>query len=211
MSDRELKLNSLSRYQKDSPQFILETHDHCEVPAGCGGVVLRWWNPSLGVPIEMWVYAAGEYEFFLDGKASVSGRPMVSFGQHVLAFRIITAERTQGILMFAGIYDEEARHTRLSRKTGTAVSILSAAGQGWKDTLSDPGDESWMLPGFDDTNWRDMVEKPVLKPQGWNHQYNRLIARKAQGLAVEPESLWGRLVGGRRSAGSVWVRKAFSL
>jgi hypothetical protein len=211
MSDRELKLNALSRYQKDSPQFILETHDHCEVPAGCGGVVLNWWNPSQGVPIEMWVYATGEYEFFIDGRASASGRPMVSFGQHVLAFRIITAERTQGILMFAGTYDEEAGRPSLSRKTGTAVSILSAAGQGWKYTLSDPGGESWMLPGFDDSNWRGMVEIPVPKPEGWNHHYSRLIARKAQGLAVEPESLWHRLVGGRRPAGSICVRKVFSL
>jgi len=211
MSDRELKLNSLSRYQKVSHHLILEVHGHCEVPAGCGGVVLRWWNPAQGVPVEMWVFAAGDHEFFLDGKAMASGRPMVSFGQHMLALRINPVERNEGILMFAGIYDEGAGGARLSRKTGKALSILSAAGQGWKYTLSEPRSEGWMLSGFDDSKWRDMVEKPVPKPKGWNHPYNRLIARKAQGLALGPESLWDRLAKSRRSSGSVWVRKAFSL
>jgi len=78
MSDRELKLNSLSRYQKNSPQFILEAHGHCEVPAGCGGVVLRWWNPSQGVPVQMWVYTPGECAFYLDGKPAESGCPKAS-------------------------------------------------------------------------------------------------------------------------------------
>lgn len=42
MPDRELKLNSISRFSKQSPRLVLEEHGHCEVPAGCGGVVLRW-------------------------------------------------------------------------------------------------------------------------------------------------------------------------
>ena len=211
MSDRELKLNSLSRYQKNSPQFILEAHDHCEVPAGCGGVVLRWWNPARGVPIEIWVYADGEHEFFLDGKASASGRPVVSFGQHVLAFRITTANREQGILMFAGLYNEEAPHTSLSRKTGRVVTILSAAREGWKYTLSDPGSEAWKLPGFDDSGWHGMVEKPVPKPKAWNYHYTRLIACKAQGLAGKREWQWGRVFGGGPPEKVVWVRKVFAL
>jgi sulfatase modifying factor 1 len=28
---------------------VLEAHSHCEVPAGCGGVVLQWRNPSAGL------------------------------------------------------------------------------------------------------------------------------------------------------------------
>jgi hypothetical protein len=33
VADRDLKLNSLSRYSKESPLLILEEHGHCEVPA----------------------------------------------------------------------------------------------------------------------------------------------------------------------------------
>jgi hypothetical protein len=31
--DRDLKLNSIDRYVKSSPRFVLEEHGHCEVPA----------------------------------------------------------------------------------------------------------------------------------------------------------------------------------
>jgi hypothetical protein len=41
MAGKDLRLNSLSRYTKRSPEYVLEEHSHCEVPAGCGGVVLR--------------------------------------------------------------------------------------------------------------------------------------------------------------------------
>ncbi len=47
----ELKLNTIGRFVKRSPCLALEQHNHCEVPAGCGGVVLRWFNPSRGIPI----------------------------------------------------------------------------------------------------------------------------------------------------------------
>lgn len=39
---RDLELNSIDRYVKSSPRFVLEEHSHCEVPAGCGGGVWEW-------------------------------------------------------------------------------------------------------------------------------------------------------------------------
>ena len=38
----EQRLNSVDRFRKKSERLVLEEHGHCEVPAGCGGVVLRW-------------------------------------------------------------------------------------------------------------------------------------------------------------------------
>ena len=200
MSDRDLKLNSLSRYTKDSPRFILEAHNHCEVPAGCGGVVLRWWNPAQGTPVEIWLYTAGENEFSLDGKPAATGRPIVSPGPHAIALRISATDTEHGVLLFAAIYDEESGRPSLSRKTGRNLTLLSTGGEGWKYSLRDPGDEAWLLPGFDDSGWRAMVEKEVPKPERWNYQYNRLIDRKARGLGV-PDA----------SASSIWVRKEFAL
>jgi hypothetical protein len=43
-------LNSLDRFRKHPGQLVLEEHGHCEVPAGCGGVVLRWRNPNPSPP-----------------------------------------------------------------------------------------------------------------------------------------------------------------
>lgn len=37
MPDQNLKLNSLSRYTKQSPNLVLQECEHCEVPAGCAG------------------------------------------------------------------------------------------------------------------------------------------------------------------------------
>jgi hypothetical protein len=71
----ELRLNSLSRYSKQSDEYTLEVHSHCEVPAGCGGVVLRWRNPRLSIPIEIWTYTTGEAQLFLDGNVPASARP----------------------------------------------------------------------------------------------------------------------------------------
>ena len=48
MPDRQLRINTLSRYRGRPPRLVLEEHNHCEVPAGCGGVVLRWRNFSDG-------------------------------------------------------------------------------------------------------------------------------------------------------------------
>ena len=45
----DLRLNELERFRKTSSRLALEAHSHCEVPAGCGGVVLRWTRP--GAPL----------------------------------------------------------------------------------------------------------------------------------------------------------------
>jgi hypothetical protein len=92
VDERELRLNSLARYPKSSPLFVLEEHGHCEVPAGCGGVVLRWRNPRAGVPVHMWLYHEGDGALFLDGASLPSARPVVSFGEHVLAFELAVAD-----------------------------------------------------------------------------------------------------------------------
>ena len=53
----EQQLNSLERFRKRSPRLLLEQYDSCEVPAGCGGVVLRWRDPHAARPVV--VSAAG--------------------------------------------------------------------------------------------------------------------------------------------------------
>ena len=63
MSDRDdLRLNELQRYRKTSSRLALEVHSHCEVPAGCGGVVLRWRRPGAPVGISLLSYVSGSLE-----------------------------------------------------------------------------------------------------------------------------------------------------
>jgi len=49
MSSDDLRLNSLDRFRKSKSGLTLEVYSSCEVPAGCGGAVLRWRRP--GAPI----------------------------------------------------------------------------------------------------------------------------------------------------------------
>jgi hypothetical protein len=44
----EQRLNSLDRFRKQPGRLVLEEHSHCQVPAGCGGGVLRRRNPQEG-------------------------------------------------------------------------------------------------------------------------------------------------------------------
>jgi hypothetical protein len=164
MADRDLRLNSLTRYSKQSPTFVLEEHSHCEVPAGCGGVVLRWRNPFRAIPISLWLASNGRVHLYLDGGAPVSARPTVAPGSHVLAFRASEFDNRSGILMCAAIFDEEDKevnHTKVSRRTGVTVRIPSAADGSWKYSTTEPTDDSWMLPSFDDANWPAMVARDL--------------------------------------------------
>lgn len=198
---RDLKLNSIPRYSKASPQFVLEEHGHCEVPAGCGGVVLRWTNPHRARPVEFWLEASGNVDFVLDGKPPSSGRPMVEYGDHVLGFRISHFDRSTGILMFAGVYDEEKMiHTGLSRKSGRKIYLLSTDDGTWKYSGVEPEDDSWMQPGFDDSNWRSLIRKDFPEPKEQKrYRLDKLREFGARGLGIAEKRE------------TVWIRKSFSL
>src|SRR5690349_11986127 len=128
MAERDLKLNSLGRYGKSRSRLILEEHSHCEVPAGCGGVVLRWRNPNSGLLFIFHFFGTGKGTILLDGKPLTSGRPLVSFGEHVLSLTVTNIVTGAAILGFAGIHDEtQLTFPRVSQPSGRKISILSAA------------------------------------------------------------------------------------
>jgi hypothetical protein len=58
----DLRLNELQRYRKTSGRLALKVHSHCEVPAGCGGVVLRWRRPGAPIGIALFSYVSGSVE-----------------------------------------------------------------------------------------------------------------------------------------------------
>jgi len=203
MADRELELNSISRYSKSSPQFVLEEHGHCEVPAGCGGVVLRWRNPRGGIPLQIWLYTTGTAEFYLDGTHPPSGRPLVSYAEHVFALRLSGFDSRQALLMLAAIYDKAGmRNVGLSHTTVNLVRILSAPDGSWKYSLVEPQDDAWMQSGFDDSAWKLMILKPLPRHTKWGrewYRFERLQELGAKGLGIEGPGE------------TVWVRKVFSL
>jgi hypothetical protein len=208
MPKKNLKLNSLSRYSKQSSRLTLEEHGHCEIPAGCGGVVLRWRNPE-SIPVQIHFHTHGKVDFFLDGKQPVSNLALLSYGEHVLAFRIsqsLTArfQPNQGLLMFAGFYDEKQMNIKVIGNSQKNIYILSKPDDSWKYSLSKPANDSWLYAGFDDSAWTPMEFKSLPKPKKneiGDYHLTHLKGLGAQGLGITKRHL-GK---------TVWIRKSFIL
>jgi len=210
MTKKNLKLNSLSRYSKQSSRLVLEEHGHCEVPAGCGGVVLRWKNSHhQSIPFQMDFHTHGKVDFFLDGKEPSSSRPLLSYGEHVLAFRIsqsltsrLLSKPKPGLLMFAGFYDESKMEVNFIGENQKSIYILSEPDGTWKYSLTKPANDSWLYSEFDDSDWRPMVLKSPPEPNENEIKHYRL--RKLKELGAQE-------LGIIHVGKTVWIRKSFIL
>ncbi|MFD0856114.1 hypothetical protein ACFQ07_28000 [Actinomadura adrarensis] len=205
MDERELKLNSLSRYSKSSPMYVLEEYGHCEIPAGCGGVVLRWRNPREGVPLQMSLYRNGDGETFLDGEPPSSSMPLVPFGEHMLAFEVTLADPAYMVLAFAALFPSRFAATRRTGPDEPQVSVLSAADGTWKFTSREPADDTWKRTGFDDSSWSPMAANEELQPP---EDPDRDMARY-RFQAVQRQG--GTGLGIPEPAARIWIRKPFEL
>jgi hypothetical protein len=143
MSDEDdLRLNTLHRFAKHSPRLVLQEYSHCEVPAGCGGVIVRWYDPELGTPAHLRVTlrnATGDV--WLDGAVVVSNRIQLVVGTHVVAMRLAATDPTATIAMSFG--------TMLDRDDNIDVATGRAR---WRIATEDPG-AGWQRPDFDDAAW----------------------------------------------------------
>src|SRR5438874_7695849 len=133
MAERDLKLNSLGRYGKSNSRLILEAHSHCEVPAGCGGVVLRWRNPDALVPLTVYVYSPVPTTCFLDGEPLRAARFDITPGSHVVGFVLEDVVLADGLLMFAGVNDPKGSRTRVPAEVSEPpLQVLTKPDGTWK-------------------------------------------------------------------------------
>ena len=215
MSDRDLRLNSLSRYSKESSRLVLEEHSSCEIPAGCGGVVLRWFNPLRALPIEFRMYVKGDVKFALDGNPLKSARPLVDYGEHVVSFVLSRFKFTEGFLMFAAKVESKAQAApALREKSVSENEFFSDADGSWKYTLNAPKDDSWMRIAFDDRDWQTLVLRTVTKPSATGtgaYQHDQMLELGAKGLGMEDIGWSAKLFGKTRSSDPIWIRKVFTL
>src|SRR5262245_46243425 len=85
----ELHLNTLARFRKQPGLLHLEEYSHCEIPAGCGGVVLRWIDLKAGVPHLIWTHGWCEaLSVWIDGEPVTVARMMLKAGAHVLSLHL---------------------------------------------------------------------------------------------------------------------------
>lgn len=193
-------INSLDRFRKQSRRLVLESYSHCEVPAGCGGVVMRWRDPFASVPVVLHLYTPAPAACFLDGQPLETMRTDLPPGDHVFAAHVEAVPNTAALVLFAV--------TRFPERKGTPThgvqppDFRSGGREVWNAAFAPPGD-AWARPGFDDSAWEPLV--PTAAPEvgkdgdGW-YQVRQLTELGARCL-------------GRSSpvSGPVWVRVRFTV
>ncbi|MDC3378825.1 hypothetical protein OAX78_00900, partial [Planctomycetota bacterium] len=136
-------LNSLDRYRKTPRGLVREVHGPCEVPAGCGGSVIRWRNPNDGVPIVFRVYTPGQATLLLDGEPLTSNRPVVGFGRHVLGIALGELPSSGAACALTGTYDPGAPGPETDLAHPNAIH--TAGDQGWLYLTSAPDPAAWTV------------------------------------------------------------------
>ena len=141
-SDEDLQINTRHALTKHSPSAILEEHGSCEVPAGCGGVVLRWRDPDVGRPAVVRLGHLGALTAWLDGEEVVNSWVELRAGRHVFAVELRDIEEP---VPFIAVI--------VARGTVGAPPVLmaSAPGHAWRVHRQPP--EGWIHPEFDDRSW----------------------------------------------------------
>ena len=157
------------------------------MPAGCGGVVLRWYDPRAGVPVLFRAYIPGPSRIFLDGAALASSRPLVAPGHHVLAIELEASLPGQGLVTFSATYDPTP-----GDEAGRARVLLSLPGGAWVFNTSPAPDDGWRVCDDDPSGWVPMVQSPMDTPDrksGWGswNRFDALTRLGAQPLGMPAE------------------------
>ncbi|WP_437483726.1 hypothetical protein WME75_43345 [Sorangium sp. So ce1014] len=158
---REVQVNALSRYEKSSGRLVLEEYSSCEVPAGCGGAILRWIDPLEALPLRLWLWTTGEAELFFDGAPFASSRVDARAGRHVLALCVRPRGELPPQLALALSYSDDAKGSfepERSRSIGRKIELLSGAGAAMVGATKPPESDAWRLPDFDDSGWPALVQ-----------------------------------------------------
>jgi hypothetical protein len=221
-------LNSIDRFRKRPERIVLEEHGHCEIPAGCGGVVLRWRNPQTAVPVTIHLYTPAKIACFIDGAPLQTGRIDLAPGMHVFSVHFEKVDLSVGLMMVAAKHDpKEYQRTLPTAVIEPPFTLVSAADRTWKFTLSDPGSESWKSLEFDDVSWPSLTTTtaPKLDPGAsgaFQCRRCRDLGAACLGLpraaSSSATSSWLARVLGRDAekkrggtTGSVWIRKVFEV
>jgi hypothetical protein len=205
---KQPELNSLERFRKRSERLVLEEHSHCEVPAGCGGVVLRWRTPeALGYRLNITVHSPFRVVCGIDGTERESSRTVLSRGRHVLTLSIEDANPASGLFLLAAVYGEYAPYPHLPPDLQAKVLRLLSADDGtWKYALGEaPAD--WTAPTFDDADWpalvgTDLPPEPARNEIG-HYGYQRCVEAGAVCLRLPPNAATART--------AVYVRRTFDI
>jgi hypothetical protein len=183
--DDDLRINTLHRFAKHSPKLILHEYSHCEIPAGCGGVVLRWLDPAAGRPIMIRVQSPGtRCDVWFDGEELSSSMANMGRGSHVVALRL---ERSEADWQPFGL-DVQFDSRR--------ESAVVAGSMHWRCSFTRPAD-GWFAYDFDDRAWpeppRAQVAQLATKSKWVKSSYTERIERGEDVFRLDDAELWVRV------------------
>jgi hypothetical protein len=200
----EPRLNSLARFRKQPVRLVLEEHGHCEVPAGCGGVVLRWRNPLAAVNVTLYLYTPVEAECRLDGATFQTSHIDLSPGRHVLTVALPEVDLAGPLLMFVAAHEpKKYQQVRPAAVAERPFKVVSLADGTWKFSTQPPP-EAWDAADFDDRAWSALAFVPTPR-LGWgDHGAWQCHECTRQGAVCLGHA-------GTAPNGRVWVRKVFEV
>src|SRR5262245_52700744 len=221
------RLNSLDRFRKQPGRLVLEEYSHCEVPAGCGGVVLRWRSPAAAVPVTVHLYTPAPATCRIDGAELQTGRVELAPGPHAVALTLEQVDLLADyLLLFAAVHDPKERQTRPADVSERPMKVLTAADGTWRFRLDPPASDAWTAADFDDRDWPALVKGATPgkgSPDAGTYQLARCVRLGAVGLRVPPPAdaakrppWWKQLLGladvqtSPPVMGSIRIRKVFT-
>lgn len=205
MDDEDLRLNTLHRFAKHSPRLVLEEHGHCEVPAGCGGVVLRWRNPDAGLPVVFYGGFPGAATIYVDGATLHSSRADIAFGSHILVVRIVRrgpAENLPDVMAWATVPDlVGVNHDEPAADEHGLAGLCSAGDGTWRVTTAAVDPSSLQPVDLHGPDWHALAEVPLPDslPDDLRWSYEGACRHGAAVLALPT------------TENALWVAKAFDI
>lgn len=200
---RDLALNDLSRYKKTSNRLVLEDYSHCEVPAGCGGGILRWIDPAASLPLKVWLWSTGKVALRCNGAEFRSSRVDTRPGKNALAIHLTPTEDRPPQIALALLYSAQSAGAGVhdpSRVGPSVPDVKLCSGGDLRvvATLREPP-EQWVDPLFDDAGWTEMrpAEPVGARDRDWHLENTRRNG--------------GRTLGLRQTAAACWIRCTFTL
>ena len=172
------------------------------MPAGCGGVVLRWRNQQPTRPLLFYTAVDGQTAIYVDGRPCDSARARLSFGEHLLAIHFKGISVAVPAFLFAARIDEGGSTQGAVDEELPILPVLLSAGDGtWRMTVRRPASHDWLQPEFDDHDWVPLQTLELdleTIPDGTRWRYKELLGWNAAALALPP-------------APEAWIRKRFRL
>lgn len=191
---------------------MLEEYSSCEVPAGCGGGILRWIDPLQAIPLVFGFWSNGVAAVHLDGVRVKSARMDVSPGRHVLAFEVNRRDNDHRPFQLAVslTYSDEVSKSEYDPATSGEPARLGSVGQKFAflsgravDILAtnQAPPSNWMLPDFQPNGWKSLEH---IKPyEGEDGKLDWHLRRVIDVGAI--------VVGSPFNSPHLWARMAFTL